>query len=174
MNEQFTQAGMIVVVEDRIADKLDEMADICEYWKRRRERGRNPNAIRQALVMLSQEVAAMGPSNEQNCMTRELERLRTENAELRVAFKPKPSMKFLVTAKPIEWAECTPAGKQWDDGQYGFSITHDPNEDEGYRYHASWGEGLEDDFATLEEAKQWCQSVIDDWVRQIVLVTPNA
>lgn len=82
-------------------------------------------------------------------------------------------MDFLVTAKPIEWAECAPAGKQWNESLYGFSITYDPSEDEDYQYHASWGEGPDDSFATLAEAQQWCQSVIDDYVRQVALVTPN-
>ncbi len=41
---------------DPIAEKLDEMADLCECWRKNREKGRNPNAIRQALIILSNEV----------------------------------------------------------------------------------------------------------------------
>ena len=55
--------GKPVLVVDEIANKLDELADICEYWKRQRERGRNPNAIRNALVMLSQEVSALAAND---------------------------------------------------------------------------------------------------------------
>lgn len=46
------------VVHDHVGEKLDEMADLCEHWKRHRERGRNPTAIRAALLMLAQECAA--------------------------------------------------------------------------------------------------------------------
>ena len=49
----------IEVVHDYVAEKLDEMADLCEHWKRHRERGRNPSAIRAALLMLAQECAAL-------------------------------------------------------------------------------------------------------------------
>lgn len=49
----------IQIKTDRIAEKLDEMADICEYWKKHRSKGRTPNAIRGALVYLSQEVSTL-------------------------------------------------------------------------------------------------------------------
>ena len=49
----------VQIQNDRIAEKLDEMADLCEYWKKHRSKGRNPDAIRGALVYLSQEVAAL-------------------------------------------------------------------------------------------------------------------
>lgn len=84
-----------------------------------------------------------------------------------------PNMEFTVTAKPLEWAETAPPG-QWDDALYGFIITHDPEEDDDYKYHASWGEGPEDSFATLTEAQQWCQEQADALVRDWALVTPNA
>jgi len=43
---------------DYVADALDDMADLCEHWKRNRERGRTPNAIRSALLMLMREALA--------------------------------------------------------------------------------------------------------------------
>jgi hypothetical protein len=47
------------IVRDNTAAKLDELADLCEYWKRWRERGATPTAIRAALVMVVREIAAM-------------------------------------------------------------------------------------------------------------------
>lgn len=49
----------IQVYKDHVAEKLDEMADLCEYWKRNRDKGRTPGAIRAALLMLVEEVRAV-------------------------------------------------------------------------------------------------------------------
>jgi len=46
----------IEVVKDVIAEKLDELSDIGEYWKKNREKGRKPNAIRAAMLMLINEI----------------------------------------------------------------------------------------------------------------------
>lgn len=51
--------GKLQVQHDHLAEKLDEMADICEYWKKNREKGRMPSAIRMALIMLSRECVFM-------------------------------------------------------------------------------------------------------------------
>ena len=48
--------GRVEVYHDVVAEKLDEMADICEYWKKNRDKGRNPGAIRAALLMIAEEV----------------------------------------------------------------------------------------------------------------------
>jgi len=75
---------------------------------------------------------------------------------------------YAISAKLITW-EPTANEQQWDDRRYGFSITYDPGEADDYKYYASWGEGPEDSFATLEEAQQWCQNLADalvrDWLR---------
>ena len=42
-----------------IAEKLDEMADLSEHWRKNRERGRMPNAIRAAMMMLAKECIAI-------------------------------------------------------------------------------------------------------------------
>ena len=47
------------VAHDHVAEKLDEMADLCEYWTRNRAKGRNPKAIRAALLILAAEVTAL-------------------------------------------------------------------------------------------------------------------
>jgi len=41
---------------DTIAEKLDQMADLAERWKRNRDKGRASNAIRSAMMMLAREV----------------------------------------------------------------------------------------------------------------------
>lgn len=41
---------------DVTAEKLDELADLAEYWKNNRARGRNSVGIRAAMLMLSQEI----------------------------------------------------------------------------------------------------------------------
>ncbi len=51
--------GEIIILRDTVADKLDEMADLCEYWKRRRDQGITPGSIRAALLMLSEEVVML-------------------------------------------------------------------------------------------------------------------
>lgn len=56
----------IEIVRDDIAEKLDEMSDLCEHWKRNRERGRNPTAIRAALLMLAEECTILARINTKN------------------------------------------------------------------------------------------------------------
>lgn len=52
------------ILHDPIAEKLDEMADLCEHWKRHRANGRNPIAVRAALLMLAQECTALTTAND--------------------------------------------------------------------------------------------------------------
>ena len=59
------EQGKIEVVTDPVAEKLDDLADICEYWKRHRDKGRNPTAIRAALIMLANELAILAPNPQQ-------------------------------------------------------------------------------------------------------------
>lgn len=56
----------IEIVRDHVAEKLDEMADLCEYWTRNRVKWRNPTAVRAALLMLVKEVAAIDDLNKGN------------------------------------------------------------------------------------------------------------
>jgi len=51
--------GEIKVFKDEVAEKLDELADICEYWKKNRNKGRNPSGIRAALLYLVSEIEMM-------------------------------------------------------------------------------------------------------------------
>lgn len=49
----------IKIMQDQIADRIDEIADLCEFWKKWRARGYMPTGVRMAIVMLSEEVAAL-------------------------------------------------------------------------------------------------------------------
>ncbi|MFN9279375.1 MAG: hypothetical protein ACK6DW_06500 [Betaproteobacteria bacterium] len=56
-----------MLVHDDVSQRLDEVADLCEHWKRWREvRGHTPQAIRAALVMLAREVAMLADMEQQH------------------------------------------------------------------------------------------------------------
>lgn len=54
---------------DPIADALDDMAALGEHWKRNRDKGRMPSAIRQAMLLVAREVLTMADMEQ-----REIER----------------------------------------------------------------------------------------------------
>lgn len=59
--------GALMLVHDDVSQRLDEVADLCEHWKRWREvRGHTPQAIRAALVMLAREVAMLADMEQQH------------------------------------------------------------------------------------------------------------
>jgi hypothetical protein len=74
-----------------------------------------------------------------------------------------------VTASPIEWDQ--DGGYQWTDRHYGFSIIEEPGDDKPYC--ATWGESDGEQFATLAEARAWCQDEIDRWIARYAVLTPN-
>ena len=85
------------------------------------------------------------------------------------------NMNYIAIGMPIEFETLGYKNDhQWDDRRYGFCIVYDEDADPSERYQASWGEGPEDAFATLEEAKKWCQDTINAWARTNFLVAPNA
>lgn len=54
------ETATVCVVFDDLSTRLDEMADLCEHWKRwREERDYTPTAVRSALVMIAREVVAL-------------------------------------------------------------------------------------------------------------------
>lgn len=73
-----------------------------------------------------------------------------------------------IAARPLEWDEDR-SGAQWTDKTCGFCIMHAPEDDPEKPYSDTWGESDAEDFATLDEAKAWCQREIDGWVRQIAV-----
>jgi hypothetical protein len=75
---------------------------------------------------------------------------------------------LIVTAEPLVWRD--DGHEQWNDEHYGFSILLDPGEAEPYC--AAWGEGDAEQFATLDEAKAWCQREIDRWIARYAVVRP--
>ena len=50
--------GKLEVMEDAVADALDDMAALGLHWARNRERRRMPNGIRQAMLLVAREVLA--------------------------------------------------------------------------------------------------------------------
>lgn len=46
-------------IEEKIDELADEMTDLCEAWKRSRERGHTTKALRFALVMAAEELIAI-------------------------------------------------------------------------------------------------------------------
>lgn len=56
----------IGITTDHVAEKLDEMADIAEYWRKNRDKKRMPNAIRAAMLMLAEELTMLGKNEKAN------------------------------------------------------------------------------------------------------------
>ena len=48
--------GKLEVNRDIIAEKLDEMADIAEIWKKTRKQGKHPNGARIEMLSLVEEI----------------------------------------------------------------------------------------------------------------------
>ena len=48
----------LTVVQDPVADALDDMAALGLHWTRNRERGRMPSGIRQAMLLVAREALA--------------------------------------------------------------------------------------------------------------------
>lgn len=47
------------LMRDPVADALDDMAALGQHWTRNRERGRMPNGIRMAMLLVAREVLAL-------------------------------------------------------------------------------------------------------------------
>lgn len=46
----------LTVLHDPVADTLDDLAALGEHWTRNRARGRMPNGIRAAMVLVAREL----------------------------------------------------------------------------------------------------------------------
>lgn len=71
-----------------------------------------------------------------------------------------------VTAKPISWKQDDDG--DWYESDYGFHI-HSDDATPG-KYTAYWGEGDEESFDTVNEAKVWCQEQMDTWISDHAVV----
>ena len=69
---------MLEVKVDAVAGALDDIADLCEHWKRNRERGRMPNAIRAALLMSMRDAVMLHNLTRREAMDGALESLADE------------------------------------------------------------------------------------------------
>lgn len=69
-----------------------------------------------------------------------------------------------IFAKPLQFTE---SRNEWFDNTMGFYIGTETDEPERGQYRAAWGEDEPEWFATLEDAKAWCQSEADAWVQKI-------
>lgn len=88
----------------------------------------------------------------------------TKFAALRDARRsPDVGGEAVIKAKPIKWED---DHGTWYGNDYGFQISL---EDDGY--NACWGEGDTETFKTLDEAKEYCQKCIDDYIASVALFT---
>ena len=67
------QKTELVALQDHVADALDDMAALGQHWMRNRERGRMPNGIRQAMLIVAREALAYAEASD-----REMEREMSE------------------------------------------------------------------------------------------------
>lgn len=145
--------------DDARKTEIDWVADIQAYvaWACQMHRSGSPEKYRRRMMQVAALAVAACESYDR----------KAANA----AFV-QPGMAPAVTAWRLEWTEHKHNGRdrQWDDGRYGFSIVFDPDDDEDVRYLATWGEGPEDCFSTLEDAQRWCQNIIDAWIRENVVL----
>ena len=72
-----------------------------------------------------------------------------------------------ITVKRLEWLD-SPYHGEWQDVQFGFSITEDKDDDPEFRFSAAWGEGDCELFSELEDAKTWCQKQLEDFVHSMI------
>jgi len=71
-----------------------------------------------------------------------------------------------ISARACEWDQDSSA--QWTDRYYGFSIIEEQGDE--LPFSAAWGEDDGEQFATLEEAKAWCQSQVDGWIAKYAVL----
>lgn len=56
----------LTVMQDPVADALDDMAALGLHWTRNRERGRMPNGIRSAMLLVAREALAHADAQERS------------------------------------------------------------------------------------------------------------
>jgi len=86
-------------------------------------------------------------------LKRNLEDVEQEMAFCRAAMAP---AERAIIAKPLEWDDADDRAPV-SDKHFGFWIDKNDEKDR-LPFVAGWGEGDTEDFATLDEAKAWCQT----------------
>jgi len=78
-----------------------------------------------------------------------------------------------IKIKKLEW-ECAEYkdGAECHDKQFGFYINENIDDDPDFRFKACWGEGDAENFSTLEEAKEWCQKELSEFVMSMIVSAP--
>ena len=61
-----THVGRIEVKRNHIDEKLDDLADISEYWRRQRDRGYTPSILRTVMLTLCDEVRLLAQQESSN------------------------------------------------------------------------------------------------------------
>lgn len=56
----------VEILKDEVAEKLDELADLSEYWKKHREEGITPNAMRVGMLTSIKEIMFLLEINHKN------------------------------------------------------------------------------------------------------------
>ena len=57
----------IKIYKDEIAEKLDELADLGEYWKKNRDKGYQPNGVRAGMMSIISEINLIAETQLRNC-----------------------------------------------------------------------------------------------------------
>lgn len=50
--------GRLQVLDDPVADLLDDLAALSQHWARNRERGRMPHSVRAAMLLVARDALA--------------------------------------------------------------------------------------------------------------------
>ncbi|MES1989259.1 MAG: hypothetical protein V4440_14740 [Pseudomonadota bacterium] len=74
-----------------------------------------------------------------------------------------------IKTKPMVW---TKDNDSWNESECGFHINFDKDEIVGRQYQVAWGEDDYEYFATLEDAKNWCQEHLEDWINSVAITSP--
>lgn len=64
------ERATLTALADPVADALDDMAALGQHWTRNRERGRMPNGLRAAMLLVAREVLAHADAQEREVQRR--------------------------------------------------------------------------------------------------------
>ena len=64
LSEETVPKNELTVLQDNVADALDDLAVLGAHWTRNRDRGRMPNGIRQAMLIVAREAIAYAEASD--------------------------------------------------------------------------------------------------------------